>query len=235
VTVADARHDWQRMCADPISATRPIVVVGGYGDPGLAVLDVATRLRRVLGPQAQVIPVEVGLTWSMDDARDRVVRAVEKFQPSEVADRTIQVDVVAISMGGLVARHAAADHEGFRRLSIARLFTVSSPHSGARLANLPSLESRVRDMRKGSDFLSHLEGNVRDFDLIPYARLGDWIVGAENTAPAGMTPWWVDTPAFEASHLQAHTDARILADIARRLRGEEPFTHNPAAPLPSGL
>jgi hypothetical protein len=36
----------------------------------------------------------------------------------------------------------------------------------------------------------------------------------------------------QSDHLTVQEDPRILADIARRLRGEEPFTHAPPAPLP---
>jgi hypothetical protein len=34
------------------------------------------------------------------------------------------------------------------------------------------------------------------------------------------------------NHIGAISDARILADIARRLRGEPPFSHLPGSPLP---
>lgn len=220
------------MCREPAAPPRPILVVGGYGDPGLAAMDVATRLRRVLGKDAIVMPVQVGMTWSMDGARDRLVRIADEQLASRGRLPGGEVDVVAISMGGLVARYAAVQREGESRLHVARLFTISSPHRGARLAGVPSLESRVRDMRAGSEFLGKLDSGTRDFEMVPYARLNDWIVGEENMAPPDMTPWWVDTPMFEASHLQAHTDARILADIARRLRGEEPLTHAPATALP---
>jgi pimeloyl-ACP methyl ester carboxylesterase len=234
VTTTDARADLKRMSDAPIQPPRPIVIVGGYSDPGFVAADLAGRLRRILQPGAAIIPVDVGLSFSMEGARDRLLARVEEALDCEGKDCTPEVDVVAVSMGGLVARYAAVPREDGPRLKIARLFTISSPHRGARLAALPTLESRVVDMRAGSPFLCRLDDPncTTGFELIPYGRLNDAIVGAENTAPPGRTPWWVDTPALQPSHLFGHSDPRILADIARRIRGEEPFTHDPPAPLP---
>jgi hypothetical protein len=49
-----------------------------------------------------------------------------------------------------------------------------------------------------------------------------------------MTPIWVPNLLLEDSHLTAFSDPRIIGDIARRLRGETPFTSEPAEPLPRG-
>ena len=37
---------------------------------------------------------------------------------------------------------------------------------------------------------------------------------------------------LQGAHLMASKDPRIVADIARRLRGEPPFATTPAEPLP---
>ena len=96
---------------------------------------------------------------------------------------------------------------------------------------VPTFDQRVIDMRSGSEFLDRLNAAPRRYELIPYARLGDMVVGEENAAPPGETAWWLAKSGGPA-HMLAATDARILADIARRLRGEEPLTISPAAPLP---
>ncbi len=75
--------------------------------------------------------------------------------------------------------------EGRRRLRIARLMTISTPHRGAAMAALPTIESRVRDMRAGSAFLCALDDCEAGYELVPYCRLNDWIVGEENAAPPG--------------------------------------------------
>jgi pimeloyl-ACP methyl ester carboxylesterase len=149
------------------------------------------------------------------------------------------VDVIAVSIGGVVARHAAAatPTPPGRRLRVARLFTISSPHRGAALAAFPAMPfvgGVQADLRPGSKFLRTLEHNERPgtYPVYPYVRLGDSLVGAANAAPHGQDPWWVATPPLEGAHTMAYCDGRIVADIARRLRGEEPFAKEPPEPLP---
>jgi pimeloyl-ACP methyl ester carboxylesterase len=234
MTVAEARQDWERMCESPRPPERPVVVIGGYADLGIAPASMEARLRHILGPKAVIIPVDVGFEMTMTGARERLIRRVAEALPETKSDDPPEVDVVAVSMGGLVARFAAVPLKGGGRLRIARLFTICSPHQGARLAEVPTLEGRVIDMRHGSGFLTELNGQERDYELVCYARLGDSIVGEENCAPPGMSPWWVEAPPLEAPHLAAPMDLRILADIGRRLRGEEPIAHGTAQPLPAG-
>jgi len=63
---------------------------------------------------------------------------------------------------------------------------------------------------------------TRPYELVCYARLGDAWVGSTNAAPEGMHPIWVEPIRFLPSHLAISADARIIDDIARRIRGEEP-------------
>jgi hypothetical protein len=84
-----------------------------------------------------------------------------------------------------------------------------------------------------SDFLDRLRRAKRDYELVCYTRLDDVTVGEEFAAPDGTDIWWVPTPSGEWSHMAAFEDPRILGDIARRLRGETPWTRLPAAPLPN--
>jgi hypothetical protein len=64
-------------------------------------------------------------------------------------------------------------------------------------------------------------------------RLGDIIVGAPNAAPEGLTPRWLPGEPLQDSHIGAMLDKRIIADVARRLRGEQPLTSDPPQPLPN--
>jgi pimeloyl-ACP methyl ester carboxylesterase len=166
--------------------------------------------------------------------RDRLLRAVDRAFPGEDPTWTTEVDVIAQSMGGLVARYAALPppEETGRRLRIARLFTISTPHRGARLAWLPTLHPLHRSMRPGSPVLQELQSACPQtrYELYPYVGYHDLVVGREHAAPEGRTAWWVDTGPPGLAHLGAMVDPRILADIARRLRGEEPFTRARPAP-----
>jgi pimeloyl-ACP methyl ester carboxylesterase len=173
-------------------------------------------------------------TGTFDGCRDRLVSAVDKaFGPTD-GSTTVEVDVIAFSMGGLVARHAAGPRDdGGKELRIRRLFTISTPHRGARMADLPTLDRRAADMRCGSEFLAGLDEQLATapYELYTYARLGDMIVGVENAAPPGEDPWWVANPPFGLAHLGAPHDPRIMADILRRLRGEPALATRPASAI----
>jgi pimeloyl-ACP methyl ester carboxylesterase len=147
------------------------------------------------------------------------------------------VDVIGASMGGLVGRYAAVTKSGERRLRVARLITVSSPHRGAAWAAAPALSRLHSDMRAGSAFLRTLERleaatAADDCEVVPYVRLGDRIVGPHNAAPPGAAAWWVPNRPLALAHFGVNTDPRVRADVARRLRGEQPLTKTPAAPVP---
>ena len=181
---------------------------------------------RSIGTDVEAGEVDPG---DIEEAALETVELVQATHPSDDPDETVEIDVVAMSMGGLVARYAAdrlaKERPGARRLKINRLMTIATPHRGALLAeNTPIIEDRaVTDMYRSSLFLVKLEEAYKgDYEIIPYARLNDGVVGTINTAPPGRTPIWVSGPVVGGSHLTINEDKRILADIARRLRGEEP-------------
>lgn len=235
--VADARAALVEMIRDPKPLRRPVVVLGPWMDPGLAEAALVTLLKQVSG-QDRVIGVSFLLNSKMNDCRASVISAVERRFPCNDFERTVPVDVVAFSMGGIIARHAAMVEDSpwmrGKRLNIVRLFTIGSPHRGAKMAFLVAGERQARAMEPNSRFLTRLNHSEarRDYTIFPYVRLGDTIVGTEYTAPPGQVPWWVANEPLEAAHLGAFTDRRILADILRRLRYEPPYTRDPATPLP---
>ncbi len=235
LTSADAKVAWSAMQEDPKPLARPIVVLGGIYDPGWAAASVERDLRTIANEAHENNIIHVGFldTLSFDGAAEKFITAVDKQFASNNPTQTIEVDVIGFSMGGVVARYAASDiyaAKSGRRLRIHRLFTVSSPHIGAKLAWVPVPDTRVSDLRCGSGFLDQLNAESHPYEIISYARLGDEVVGERNAAPPGQTPYCLSKQGF--SHASAYNDARILADIGRRLRYEEPFTLDPPAPLP---
>lgn len=231
LTLAAAQRDAAALDAHPRTPPRPLVVIGGILDSPARVDRLAARLRALTADDALMLAVSVRDAPSFDAAHD-ALRAALRGLPA--ADAPPEVDVVGVSMGGLVARHAA----GQGTLRIRRLFTLATPHRGARAARLPLPQPRVRDMRAGSPFLRALDADrarqaARGMTLIPYVRLGDLVVGSAAAAPPGEHPLWVATPPFQLAHSQIDADPRILVDIARRLRGEPPCSALPAAPLPA--
>jgi pimeloyl-ACP methyl ester carboxylesterase len=237
VSPAEAKAALKQMQAAPKSLPRPVVVLGGYHDPGLGAFVWRSEVRK-WAKDATIIEVSFTFDHDFDQCRRDVIAAVDRACPTEDKDATVEVDVIGASMGGLVGRYAAVTRPGERRLNVVRLFTVSSPHRGAAWADaVPALSRLHADMRENSDFFKRLEAaeavtTADDYELVPYVRLGDRIVGADHAAPAGRSAWWVPNRPMELAHFGASTDPRVRADVARRLRGEVPFTKTPPAPVP---
>lgn len=236
VSVEDGRRHLAAMREQPKTLERPVVVAAGYLDPGFIAADVARRLRRATSKDAPISTVSFFWCFSFDAASDRLIDIVEREFPSDDPNLTTEVDVIGFSMGGLVARHAASARAdgGGKRLNIARLFTIGTPHRGAALAPLAPFDRRAADMRARSAFLTSLDRDLDDerYEVVPYVRLRDAIVGEENAAPPNQEPWWVPNKPLSLSHNMAGADERIIADIARRLRNEPPLTCDPARPVP---
>lgn len=235
ITHDEANAALDAMRDDPRPYDRPIVIAAGYMDPGPGCAHAATILRSLTPDPSQVIVVPFFSVSSFDACRERLINKLQAAFPSDDPARTVEVDVIGVSMGGLVALDAALPRDGaLPALNIARLFTIATPHRGADYAKLPTLDSRVKSMRAGSPFLTRLDEVQQDptFEIVAYTRLTDDMVGTPNTIPYQGLHYWLPNPPFQFAHLQAQRDARILADIARRLRNETPLSTLPPAPLP---
>jgi hypothetical protein len=150
-SVAEGALD--QMDSDPRALPRPVIVLGGILDPGFVAPHIADVIRDAVPDRTQVFDVSFFETRTFDACADKLVRKIDERFPSDDQHLTTEVDVVAFSMGGLVARHAASDGYASthaRRLHMNRLFTISTPHQGADLADLPTFDQRVKDMREGS-------------------------------------------------------------------------------------
>lgn len=215
------REAWEQMAANPRPLERPVVILSGWRSitPSAFVRNLCelTSKRR-----SDFLTICYPLAGDFDHAVDAAMKAiVDRFPGSDEA--TAELDVVGISMGGLVARAAAARRSG-PRLVMKRLFTLATPHRGAKLADRIRVDEAGRCMRPGSEYLRRLDDELgrAPYELICYARLGDAMVGARNAAPPGREPIWAPS-ALVFSHLTISGDLAIKADIARRLRGEEPL------------
>jgi hypothetical protein len=240
VTFSEAEDALKEMKHSPVKLSRPLVIIGGFLDQNFSPPYFTYQFRELSGDE-RIIPVSIGMCGSFDECRRRVIEAVEEAYPSDDPKFTVEVDVVGASLGGLVGRYAAAptfEREGAepmaKRLRVARLFSIASPHAGATLAQKIAFTQFHRDMRPGSAFITWLAEQDRfaTYELYPYVRLADEIVGDRNASPPDRAPLWLANPPLHLSHAGAMTDARIIADIARRLRGEAAFAQLPGTPLP---
>jgi hypothetical protein len=244
ITRAQRRGERDRVLAAPRAFQRPLVVIGGWRAPSWSARILARTLTRLVGGDASLaLGVGFPLAGSMDAAMKVVRRAMRRRWGGVPGE----VDIVAVSMGGLVARAMAAEEarkekredekrgSGGERVWVRRLFTLGTPHRGARGAKLLRPDSACRDMRAGSRFLARLDSCACGAagsgvgELVCYARLRDDMVGAKNSAPPGMEPIWKDGPLL-LSHELIALDGAIILDIARRLRGEAPLAGGGSAP-----
>lgn len=141
-----------------------------------------------------------------DDLVAALARDVERLlavdeTEDELGNAVTQVDIVAHSMGGVVARLVMADASN----SIRRLVTLASPHYGARAilgdkTNEVFTASQVaqrRDLTPGSRFLTYLEAEwseALDARVLTIGGLRDIVVSAESAViwRDGLTRAFVD-------------------------------------------
>ena len=246
LTFEAARQELRAMRESPGGLSRPVVVLSGWRAINMLPRNLIANLApTVAGGPAQFEPVAYPWETNFEANAQAVVQAVERRWPSASTIHTTEVDAIGVSMGGLVARVAAmpagwacpmpvgrSEASVRKRLKIKRLFTIGSPHRGAWLADRFPIDPAARKMRSNSLFLRRLdEGKAEQAEeMLCYARLHDEFVGATKCAPAGEVPYWLGGLRV-LSHLTIAQDPRILADIARRLRGEAPLA-GPGTPPP---
>lgn len=228
-----AELEWRRMKADPAPPPRPIVILGGYRQPSWGLHFFANRIEELTGATSeQILYMAYPLSTDIEKIAGRVVREVDERWPSNGSGETVEVDVIGVSMGGIVARTAAlGDGNGSKRLNIARLFTLATPHRGSRRAEMIAPDAAARALRSGSPLLCRLNEAYAacGYEIICYTQLNDHVVGATRAAPPGMHPIWMPgTTIF--SHMMVLHNRLLTVDLARRLRGEEPFAKQGSLP-----
>lgn len=218
----------QRLKDSPVTLSRPIVILSGYRTIGTNAWGLYRGLAPLLGAKRDdFLILAYPLRSNIDSIAGYVVERVNERWPSDNPEKTVEVDVIGISMGGLVARTAALPRDpasGDRRLAIKRLYTLGTPHRGARMAEVIAPDPAARAMKSGSDLLARLDEALddREYELVCYARLNDMLVGAQNSSPEGMDPIWTNG-FFLTSHYLITRDRLIVTDLALRIRGEEPI------------
>ena len=229
------------MRREPVGVARPVLVLAGWRAWPTMPRKLARSLALLTGAEASMfVPVAYPLAGSIDAAARVVMEmatsALGGGSPGGAATQAgallPECDVVAVSMGGLVARYLASGLWSGPRLRVKRLMTLSTPHRGARLARVFKIDEAARAMEPGSAFLTRLDRELasREYELRCYTRLRDWWVGAPNCAPPGMEPMWLPTPALTLGHLFVSLDARLIVEVARVLRGEAPMGRPGATP-----
>lgn len=191
----------------------PLIFVHGLGGNRGNFLLMAWYLRLHGRKRSYKIHFDGG--QSMDDmarALARFIRAVKR------ATGARQVELVAHSMGGLVARLAVAEHRVAP--SVRTLITMGTPHKGtypARYANTINL----RDLRPDSPLMRRLAKKPMPAGVrgVTFWSRGDlFVLPAESAALEGtqtveMTPF---------THYSYLIDPRSWAAVAEALEGKTP-------------
>ena len=235
------RAEVARIAANPKPLDVPLVILDAWHHPPASADGLRKRLANLTGAtEEDTLAISFTVLFSIDAAARRTINRIEERWPSTDPDETIEVDVVGYSMGGIVARYAAdawdqlpPDSRPARRLNIRNLYTIASPHRGARLARFIFPDPAAWSMRPGSNLLTMLDAARAEherYNLICYTQLNDVTVGASNTAPPGETTLWVPG-TWLLSHQTVRTNRHILLDIALRLRAEPPLAE-PGEPPP---
>ena len=234
--VGEAQQAISQMEQNPVTPVRPVVIAGGWGGTNLAKLPVTKELRRALGAR-NVIIVTFNGCKNFTECRRRLIGGIQRALACSDPMTTPEDDVVGVSLGGLVAIDAAAPpvdpaRGDARQMKIVNLYTISTPFHGANMAFMPGSKF-LDDMMENSDYLTRVRSEVKraDYNIIAYGRMGDFWVGVDNVEAAGYPFYWLPNRGLEDAH-HGFKDPRIIADIARRVRGEQPYTKSPPAPLP---
>lgn len=223
----------------PPPPPRPLVIITGYRAPRMQGALLRDHLQRLTGLTDSRVLVH---SYWPEGRPERIVhdlaRHVAEAFGSDSSGRSTEVDVVGVSMGGVLARLASLapnqviSGESPRRpiLRVRHLYTLASPHRGARLADRVALDPAACALRTDSLVLARLNAQPRPpgQEWTCYAILNDRWVGARNTAPPGEQPIWVPGPRVGA-HMSVSFNPRVLADLARRLTGQ-PALGRPGAP-----
>ena len=87
-------------------------------------------------------------------------------------------------------------------------------------------------MRAGSLTLERVSDALPAYPIFPYIYRADRVIGPENAAPLGTTPWWLTSHLPLFAHHVAFFEKRFLADIGLRLRGQAPLSTLPPSSIP---
>ena len=233
-----------RLRRTPAGLSRPVVILNGYHTPPQVAWWARLQLSRLTSHRAgDFLTVSYPTETRIERAAEKAITAVERRWPkgggsdAGAGDGTIEVDVVGISMGGLVARFAAMEAErrthplrhhapGPSRLRIANLYTFATPHQGSMRAALIAPDDAARDMQPMSRFLEALNRAERPYPLVAYTQTRDNLIAPGAAAPPGESAL-VGTGSRMMSHFTVTHNPWFLADLARRLRREPPLLTPP--------
>lgn len=190
---------------------RPILMIHGYAQARSNFWLLGPRLMAAgLGPlyAMNLKPMSAGVVGHAEAVSRRIDEIMQ-------ATGAREIDVVAHSMGGVVARLAVAD--GRRR--VRRLVTIGTPHWGTRTAEL-ALGRSGHDLCVGAEALSRLPAPPRGM-IVAISSTHDAVVVPPENARIGQLGR--DVVVEGVGHLAMLLNERVAKEVAKAL-GEDILT-----------
>lgn len=196
----------------------PVLVIHGYFTPRVTNLPVHLALRSH-GLRTYDVPIPGLNTQDIALSSAIVGDTAEQVRRKTGAPR---VDLVGVSMGGVIAANYVGPQGGHR--SVRRAVTLGSPLRGTAVAKavsgLPLVGTRAaRQMAPDSDIVSAIgEADYGDAELLSIWAEGDTVVPAEATRIDGARSLRAPHGRFPLGHYQLVVDPRNLAFVADLLK-----------------
>ena len=214
---------------DPEDPRPPVVLLHGYAQHPANFAWLAHRLRRD-GWRHLYTLAHTSVGGDIERSADRLGAALDRVRRATGATR---VDIVAHSMGGLVARACirARGHGS----GVGRLITLGTPHQGTEIFPRFRLDPMVAQMRPGSPLLARLAADdpvPRIADCISIYSADDAVVVPPSRA---YYPGALNVEVRGLGHLSLLFSRRVYALVRENLdaeRASAPATAAGGAPWP---
>ena len=194
---------------------RPVVFLHGYGQHAGNFLWLARRLRRDGWPHLYA----VGHTAAWGDIErsgQRLSATIDRILAETGADR---VDVVAHSMGGLVARACLRLREG---RGVGRLITLGTPHGGTAIFSRLARDPMVRQMRTGSPLLAALGADAQVLERVDCTAIYSADDAVVVPASAGYWPGAFNVEVRGVGHNSLLFSPRVYELVRENLAAPSP-------------
>ena len=198
----------------------PVVLVHGYQ----ASPDIFSGLREYLSEEGyQALAPDYDSEKGVAPAASQLSEYLDKRMSVLKANgiQTKRFDIIAHSMGGLVARYYTCSNEYSIKNDVRKLIFVSVPHKGSPFASLGlqyySCDS-IRDMATDSDLMASVFPSMRNSGLNPSIETGnildrfDEVVSVQN---ASLAEWKINTEIFDVGESNLTVDKLMNGEILK--------------------
>jgi triacylglycerol esterase/lipase EstA (alpha/beta hydrolase family) len=192
----------------PGAARRPIILLHGFMLTQTSWLLLGHRLRR-----RGIGPLYATTYFSLQSVRASAEQLAAFVDEVCARHGTERVDIIAHSMGGVVARYFIERLDGARRLG--RLITIASPHKGTRMGRW-GLVTGARDLIADSSLMGELAAPRAGLPYTSIWSRSDSIVLPQ--ASSSIAPVGEDCIFDDLGHLSLLASRRVTDAIIERLR-----------------